>query len=280
MGASDKPSDLDFDALLRSTAVETYGREDVHGVLLGDMAQGLAQVSNLDSLPPSVILGNAIAPEYRYGALICQCSISSIQVYDITHFCRDVSLRDVLGAVVAHGSSLDGVEQQPIQSTLNVAQCMDIWAREMQASVQRSQGHGRPVIMSGSVLPLRTDSPTQKNRMAEPQSIATGERHVELDRRRTISRKRTSDGNTSQESSKGKRATKEDQRSVRNRESAAKSRKKRQQYTNELEERVKLLKDTNKELRRKIICAAKAPPDPYAGILDGKKLRRTRTMPL
>lgn len=195
--------------------------------------------------------------------------------------CRDVPLGDVLGAVV---SPL----QQPVQSTLNVAQCMDIWAREIQSSAEHNQSRGRPVIMSGSVLPLRTEDPLC--RTATATAIATALEGRQLTRQSTsiddgrekkkgrVTRRRTT--NTSQESGKGRRATKEDERSVRNRESAAKSRKKRQQYTNELEERVKMLKDTNKELRKKIICAAKAPPDPYAGMLEGKKLRRTRTMPL
>ena len=197
---------------------------------------------------------------------------------------RNVPLGDVLGAVVAPqqmtgmtgGDPLVGVEHQPVQSTLNVAQCMDIWAREMQVSIQRGESHGRPVIMSGSVLQLQSDTPGDQTQAKASTRV---ERRLESATR--SSRKRT--GNKSQDgssSSKGKRATKKDQRSVRNRESAAKSRKKRQQYTSELEERVQMLKDTNKELRKKIICAAKAPPDPYAGTLDGKRLRRTRTMPL
>jgi hypothetical protein len=178
-------------------------------------------------------------------------------------------------------------EQQPLQSTLNVAQCMDIWAREMQMSTQRSHTNGRPVIMSGSVLPLRTDSPVHDQTMAEPATTTTTTTTTSTrgqaagTARRRPSKKKISGDDVSQDtSSKGRKATKDDKRSVRNRESAAKSRKKRQQYTNELEERVQMLKDTNKELRRKIISAAKAPPDPYAGTLDGKRLRRTRTMPL
>lgn len=67
---------------------------------------------------------------------------------------------------------------------------------------------------------------------------------------------------------------------IRNRESAARSRAKRQEYTSTLEKRVQSLRDENKSLRTKIIEAAKAPADPYAGKLDGKPLRRTRTMPL
>ncbi len=61
---------------------------------------------------------------------------------------------------------------------------------------------------------------------------------------------------------------------MRNRESAARSRAKRLEYTHELEERVKTLKDVNKDLREKIIKLAKAPADPHGS------LRRTRTMPL
>lgn len=61
---------------------------------------------------------------------------------------------------------------------------------------------------------------------------------------------------------------------MRNRESAARSRAKRLEYTHELEVKVKTLKDVNKELREKIIKLAKAPADPNGA------LRRTRTMPL
>lgn len=61
---------------------------------------------------------------------------------------------------------------------------------------------------------------------------------------------------------------------MRNRESAARSRAKRLEYTHELEVKVKTLKDVNKELREKIIKLAKAPADPHGA------LRRTRTMPL
>lgn len=79
---------------------------------------------------------------------------------------------------------------------------------------------------------------------------------------------------------KGRRAVRADPRAIRNRESAARSRAKRLEYTSTLEKRVQTLRDENKSLRTKIIEAAKAPADPYAGKLDGKPLRRTRTMPL
>lgn len=69
MGEPDKQPDLDFDALLRSTAAETFGRDDINQVLLGDMAQSLARTSSLEALPQSVFLGDAIAPEFRHVSL-------------------------------------------------------------------------------------------------------------------------------------------------------------------------------------------------------------------
>lgn len=40
------------------------------------------------------------------------------------------------------------------------------------------------------------------------------------------------------------------------------------------------LRSQNRALRTQVIAAAEAPPDPHAGRLDGRVLRRTRTMPL
>jgi len=67
---------------------------------------------------------------------------------------------------------------------------------------------------------------------------------------------------------------------IKNRESAARSRAKRVEYTAALEAHVEKLREQNKSLRTKIVQAAAAPPDPHAGSLDGAPLRRTRTMPL
>lgn len=200
-------------------------------------------------------------------------------------------LGNVLEAVVAQqisGTTIGDAAPKSGESTLNVAQCMDIWAREMQTGMQQRRGHGPHIIMSGSVLPLnegplhdRYPSTSEGQNMTTRRSETRKQKNsgkkagTRQSGRRKNSTERSSDGG-----SRGRRVTKEDHRSVKNRESAAKSRKKRQQYTNELEQRVQMLKDTNKELRKKIICAAKAPPDPYAGTLDGTKLRRTRTMPL
>lgn len=42
---------------------------------------------------------------------------------------------------------------------------------------------------------------------------------------------------------------------------------------------VEELKQQNKELREKVITTAAAPPDPYAGELEGELMRRSRTGP-
>jgi hypothetical protein len=76
----------------------------------------------------------------------------------------------------------------------------------------------------------------------------------------------------------GRQAKKKDERSVKNRKSAAKSRMKRAEYTKELEERAKLLKDTNMQLRKKIVDVGKAM-EAEKGSLEGKQLRKTRTLP-
>lgn len=69
-------------------------------------------------------------------------------------------------------------------------------------------------------------------------------------------------------------------RAIKNRESAARSRAKRVEYTAGLEAQVEKLREQNKTLRGRVIALAPAPPDPHAGKLEGRPLRRTRTMPL
>jgi hypothetical protein len=69
-------------------------------------------------------------------------------------------------------------------------------------------------------------------------------------------------------------------RAIKNRESAARSRAKRVEYTAALEAQVEKLREQNKTLRGRVIALAPAPPDPHAGKLEGRPLRRTRTMPL
>lgn len=75
---------------------------------------------------------------------------------------------------------------------------------------------------------------------------------------------------------KGKTA----KRMIKNRESAARSRQRRLEYTASLEQQVEQLKAANRSLRERVIRQAAAPPDPHAGRLDGQPLRRTRTTPL
>lgn len=67
---------------------------------------------------------------------------------------------------------------------------------------------------------------------------------------------------------------------IKNRESAARSRAKRVEYTSALEVQVEQLREQNKALRGQVIAVAAPPPDPHAGKVDGQPLRRTRTMPL
>ncbi|GAB4819854.1 hypothetical protein N2152v2_006900 [Parachlorella kessleri] len=69
-------------------------------------------------------------------------------------------------------------------------------------------------------------------------------------------------------------------RMIKNRESAARSRARRQEYTAALEQQVAQLREQNKDLRVQVVLAAAAPPDPHAGHLEGQLLRRTRTTPL
>ncbi|KAL4545961.1 hypothetical protein Ndes2526B_g05082 [Nannochloris sp. 'desiccata'] len=73
---------------------------------------------------------------------------------------------------------------------------------------------------------------------------------------------------------------KSEQRAIKNRESAARSRAKRVEYTSALEAQIEQLRSQNKTLRTRVISSVAAPPDPHAGKVDGRPLRRTRTMPL
>lgn len=64
---------------------------------------------------------------------------------------------------------------------------------------------------------------------------------------------------------------------VKNRESAARSRQRKQEYTADLEEQVNQLKDQNKALLQRVIDACSAPEDKHSGRVDGEPLRRTRS---
>lgn len=64
---------------------------------------------------------------------------------------------------------------------------------------------------------------------------------------------------------------------VKNRESAARSRQRKQEYTADLEEQVNQLKEQNKALLQRVIDACSAPEDKHSGKVDGERLRRTRS---
>ena len=64
---------------------------------------------------------------------------------------------------------------------------------------------------------------------------------------------------------------------VKNRESAARSRQRKQEYTADLEEQVNQLKEQNKALLQRVIDACLAPEDKHSGKVDGEPLRRTRS---
>ncbi|KAL3155451.1 Alpha-L-arabinofuranosidase [Trebouxia sp. C0009 RCD-2024] len=66
-------------------------------------------------------------------------------------------------------------------------------------------------------------------------------------------------------------------RMVKNRESAARSRQRKQEYTADLEEQVNQLKEQNKALLQRVIDACSAPEDKHSGRVDGEPLRRTRS---
>ncbi|CAL8464635.1 g4170 [Coccomyxa elongata] len=69
-------------------------------------------------------------------------------------------------------------------------------------------------------------------------------------------------------------------RMVKNRESAARSRQRKQQYTASLEQQVDELKQQNRELLEKVIAHCQAPPAAHLPTIGGQPLRRTRTTPL
>ena len=67
---------------------------------------------------------------------------------------------------------------------------------------------------------------------------------------------------------------------MKNRESAARSRARKQEYTTQLEQQVEELKAANRELLERVIAHCQPPPAPHVPMLEGEPLRRTRTTPL
>lgn len=64
---------------------------------------------------------------------------------------------------------------------------------------------------------------------------------------------------------------------VKNRESAARSRQRKQEYTADLEEQVNQLKEQNRLLLQRVIDACPPPEDKHSGRVNGEPLRRTRS---
>ncbi len=267
----EKAGDIDWDQLLQATAAEAFEAiTDCSRLSLGDLAQGIARTTSVEK---GLLRGDSSIPE---------------------HF-KDVNLGEVLNSFVPGSSdpkaqderghpesrskrprrvaSLDVKHVQAPQE-LSVAEMVDSWVRDQSRSTNErvresvntmgtmpgmaslgslgSLGSGPPVIVSG--VPLGALPGIPRSLVPELQGAPKRQR------------------------SGGRQAKKGDPKSAMNRKSAAKSRKKRAEYTKELEERAKLLKDTNTQLRKKIVDTAKAPEaDPLS--LEGKRLRKTRTLP-
>jgi hypothetical protein len=260
--------DVDWDQLLQATAAEAFEAiTDCSRLSLGDLAQGIARTTSIEK---GLLRGDSSIPE---------------------HF-KDVNLGDVLNSFVPgphdakaqeeckheesrskrprRMASVDVKHEQAPQE-LSVAEMVDSWVRDQTRSsnhpvrdAMNSMGGmpgvpgvrgvpaGPPVIVSG--VPLGALPGIPKSQVPQLQAAPKRQR------------------------AGGRQARKADPKSANNRKSAAKSRKKRAEYTKELEERAKLLKDTNTQLRKKIVDTAKAPEaEPLS--LEGKRLRKSRTLP-
>ncbi len=270
----EKGGDIDWDQLLEATAAEAFEAiTDCSRLSLGDLAQGIARTTSIEK---GLLRGDSSIPE---------------------HF-KDVNLGEVLNSFAPgssdantqdqaeHGESRSkrlrrivsvDVKHMQAPQELSVAEMVDSWVRDQSRhstvpvrEVENTGGampgvsgvsgvpgmqavpSGPPVIVSG--VPLGALPGIQKSQVPELQGAPKRQR------------------------AGGRQAKKADPKSAMNRKSAAKSRKKRAEYTKELEERAKLLKDTNLQLRKKIVDTAKAPDaDPTS--LEGKRLRKTRTLP-
>jgi hypothetical protein len=124
---------VDWDALLRSPATETVQHDHLSDIQLGQLAEG---IENLEAeLPPGVVEGSSLAPGLR-----------------------DVRLAEVIGPVI----------QGQETSTLNVAQCLDLWSRGLNASGPNHAGvvpqqcypppmaaHAGQHVIQGSVLNIQ-----------------------------------------------------------------------------------------------------------------------------
>lgn len=113
---------VDWDALLRSPAAETALHHELSGIQLGQIADG---IENLDAeLPPGVTEGSSLAPGLR-----------------------DVRLAEVIAPVI----------QGQETSTLNVAQCLDLWSRGLNTSEQYCPATTSQPVIQGSVLHIQLE---------------------------------------------------------------------------------------------------------------------------
>ena len=286
---SHEPDAIDWDSLLQSTAAEALEAleavtdRDCTRLSLGDLAQGVT-VLRTNSVDKGVGVGVGIGVDKVVNGL--SGSGGSLLRWDsvtnIPDQFRDVNLGDVLKAFDAEGGNLEGGENKRTRTrtrtrtatnvimmttwknaaatTTNnntqacVAELVDSWVRD-HASVLPQGSQGPPVVVSG--VPLGPGVPKAHfPELVEYEASMRGRK----------------------ERKGGRQPTKGDLRSVNNRKSAAKTRKKRVEYTKELEERAKLLKDTNRQLRKKIVDVGKAV-EAEKGSLEGKRLRKTRTLP-
>jgi len=128
---------VDWDALLRSAATETAQHTHLSDIQLGQLAEGIENLEG--ALPPGVVEGSTLAPGLR-----------------------DVRLAEVIAPVI----------QGQEASTLNVAQCLDLWSRGLHASeanppgvVPQQQGqyyppmapNGCQQVIQGSVLNIQLE---------------------------------------------------------------------------------------------------------------------------
>lgn len=279
----EEKGDIDWDLLLQATAAEAFEAvTDCSRLSLGDLAQGIARTSSLEK---GLLRGDSSIPDQF----------------------KDVNLGEVLNSFAPGSSSprkQDSVDQggnrnkRPrrtasinnkyvqVPHELSVAEMVDSWVRDqsrattapMNSSLHTVTTPAIPAMPGVTGLSGMSGIPPMSAVTTGPPVIVSG---VPLGALPGIAKSTVPElqGETRKKQRVGGRqATKKDEKSVKNRKSAAKSRKKRAEYTKELEERAKMLKDTNMQLRKKIVDTAKAPEaDPVS--LEGKRLRKTRTLP-
>ena len=155
-------NDLDWDALLQSTASEAF-EADYNGISLGDLAQGIARTSSLE--PTGLLRGDSSIPDQF----------------------RDVNLGDVLNSFANASPNkpqqLQKQKQQKQQhagsrgasdvahtgvQALSVAQMVDSWVRDHAGQAGEKLHVGPPVVISGVPLGAGVPSSTVPQLASEP----------------------------------------------------------------------------------------------------------------